>query len=304
MTTVANEILHTIIVGAGPAGLSAALILGRCRRRVVMFDTGRPRNGSSQAVHGFLTRDGVSPWELRDIGRSQLTPYDVTLLEVEAIDARRIADGFEVDTADGLRRKSRTLLLTTGLVDRLPQIHGFERFYGATAFHCPYCDGWESQDLPLAILARGTAGAKYALGLLNWSRSVTLCTDGPHELSPEELAKLDRNGIPIDERRIVAMEGEGDRLEQLTFETGAPVTAKRLFFKLGVNPASQLARRLGCRLPDDSHVQVGDLNQVDVEGLYVAGDATEDVKLAIIAAADGARAAFAINELLQERDQR
>src|SRR6266498_1985967 len=131
-----------IIVGAGPAGLSAALILGRCRRRVLVCDIGHPRNAASHALHGFLTRDGIEPAELLRIAREQLHPYDsVELRAVEVTDATRVEHRFEVSLNDGGHLSCRKLLLATGVVDQVPAIAGIEMLYGRSVFHCPYCDG-------------------------------------------------------------------------------------------------------------------------------------------------------------------
>src|SRR5262245_30346197 len=146
-----------IIVGAGPAGLSAALMLGRSRRRVLVCDTGHPRNAAARAMHGFLTRDGMPPLEFLAIAREQLRQYDtVELRGVEVVEAACHPDAsFHVALADGARHTSRKLLIATGVVDNVPEIPGFRELYGRSVFHCPYCDGWEVRDQPLAIYGRG-----------------------------------------------------------------------------------------------------------------------------------------------------
>src|SRR5687768_3872176 len=141
-----------IIVGGGPAGLSAALILGRCRRRVLLCDDGRPRNARSTGLHGFLTRDGILPSDLLKIGRDQLHPYPtVQIRDLHVTDARRTPDGFIVDFDTGESMSARKLLLATGIVDDLPKIEGLADLYGRSVFHCPYCDGWGMRDRRLAV---------------------------------------------------------------------------------------------------------------------------------------------------------
>jgi len=152
-------LFDVIIVDAGPAGLSAALVLGRCRRSVLVCDTGQHRNAASQALHGFLTRDGVAPAELLRLGREQLGQYEsVEVRTVAVIDAIRRATHFEVTLGDRTQAAARKLLLATGMVDDLPAIPGIEACYGKSVFHCPYCDGWEVRDQPLAIYGRGEHG--------------------------------------------------------------------------------------------------------------------------------------------------
>ena len=147
-----QEVYDAIIVGAGPAGLSAALILGRCRRRVLIFDDGKPRNEASHALHGFLTRDGIQPAELLRIAREQLEPYNVAIKRTHVLNVNRMEYGFEVILGDGSHLHARKVLLATGLIDRIPKIEGLEPLYGTSVFHCPFCDGWEVRDQAIAAL--------------------------------------------------------------------------------------------------------------------------------------------------------
>src|SRR4029450_12192893 len=167
-----------VIVGAGPAGLSAALMLGRCRRSVVVFDNGKPRNAASRALHGYLTRDGIAPADFLQLARGELAPYDSVEIrneEVTAAECRR-GGGFAVTRASGEAVRARKLLLATGVVDNLPDIPGFRELYGRSVFHCPYCDGWELCDLSLAVYGRGARGAGLSLELTAWGRALVLGT--------------------------------------------------------------------------------------------------------------------------------
>src|SRR6188768_326681 len=213
-----HDVMHdVIIIGAGPAGLSAALMLGRCRRRVLVCDTGKPRNAASRAMHGFLSRDGIAPADFLKIAREQMQRYDtVELRDVEVTAAECRESRFHVTLADGSLHQSRKLLIATGVVDNLPDIPGFGDLYGTSVFHCPYCDGWEVRDRPLAIYGRGARGLGLSLELTGWSRDLVLCTDGPSELPVEDLARLERNGIRVRTDRVVRLEGSG-RLERIVF---------------------------------------------------------------------------------------
>jgi thioredoxin reductase len=290
-----------IILGGGPAGLSAALILGRCRRRVILCDTGRRRNAASRALHGFLTRDGIDPAELVRIGRRQLARYGTELVREEAIDARRIRNGFEVDLASGRRLTGRSLLIATGVADRLPPIDGLRELYGRAVFHCPYCDGWEVANRPLAVYGRGHSGMGLSLALLTWSRQVALVCDGRARLFAAEREKLERRGIRIFESRVVRLEPRRAGLD-LVFADGSRLSRRALFFSTGQDPCSNLPRKLGCRFTRKGTVRTDRLERTGVPGLFVAGDASRDVQLAIVAAAEGAKAAFAINRDLQEEE--
>ncbi len=299
-----DDLLDVIIVGGGPAGLSAALVLGRCRRRAIVFDAGHPRNEASHALHGYLTRDGISPAEFLAIGREQLAPYDtielrhVKVLDVEGGDCR-----FTATVEGGERFSARMLLLATGLVDELPQVEGFRQFYGVTAHSCPYCDAWEHRDQPLAVLRCNKEAADLALELLLWSKDVILCTDGALECDPDVLACMKRNGVRVIDRPIARLEGSGNRLERIRFRDGSELARAALFFSPGQHQRSHLAEQLGCGFcQDDGCVQCGENAATSVPGVYAAGNASRGVQLVIAAAAEGMQAAFAINTALLEAD--
>src|SRR4051794_2474530 len=166
-----------IVAGGGPAGLSAALMLGRCRRRVLLCDLGEPRNRRSHALHGYLTRDGIAPGQLNALGREELHTYGIELRHAGVTDAKWGTDRFHV-TVGADAEDARFLLLATGVVDDLPAVSGLDECYGRSVFHCPYCDGWEWRDRGLAVLGRGREAARTALALKTWSSDVVLFTNG------------------------------------------------------------------------------------------------------------------------------
>lgn len=289
--------LDVIIAGGGIAGLSAALILGRCRRNVLLCDTGKPRNAPSAALHGFLSRDGIHPLELRRIGYEQLENYpSVTCHMSEVVDAEETANGYEVRLEDGDRLQTRYLLLATGIVDALPPVPGIEAFYGRSVFHCPYCDGWENRDKALAVYGGGSAGCDFALELLGWSSDVVLCTDGGGSLDGKQQEKLQRNGVRVVTRRIARLAGTDGELDKIEFDDGTAIPRQALFFSPDQGQASPLAEKLGCSIAGGV-VKTAKFQQVHPR-LFVAGDAARSVQLAIVAAAEGAEAAFAINNAL------
>ena len=290
-----------VIVGGGPAGLSAATILGRARRRVVVLDDGNYRNEVSRGIHGFLSRDGIHPAELRRIAREQLARYEVEYLCVHVTSARPISEGFVLSLDDGRDLTCRKLLLATGVRDDLPEIDGARRFYGCGVFHCPYCDGWEVRDLPLA--AFGSKAAGLAASLSGWSKDVILCTGGPVRLKAEDSARLSRLGIRVYRQRILRLDG-ADTLGRIDFDDGSTVPCRGFFFDTGQSQRCDLAGNLGCVFNSKGTVRTGKLERTNVPGLFVAGDASRDVQLAIVAAAEGAKAAIAINTELQSENSR
>jgi thioredoxin reductase len=294
-----------IIVGAGPAGLSAALMLGRCRRRVLICDTGRPRNAASQGLHGYLTRDGIAPRDFLELARADLRQYDsVELRDVEVTDAVCRDARFEVSLASGEMLRTRKLLLATGVVDNLPRIDGFRDLYGHSVFHCPYCDGWEVRDQPLAIYGTGQRGLGLSLELTAWSRDLVLCTDGPSGIDPADVRRLSDNGIGVREERITKLDGEDGVLRHVVFADGSRLARRALFFTTGQWQRSDLLDRLGCEFNEKGTVSTGKYESTHLPGLFVAGDASRAVQWVVVAAAEGAEAAFAINTDLIKEDLR
>lgn len=287
-----------LVVGGGPAGLSAALVLGRCRRKVLLCDAGKPRNARSRAMHGYLGSDGKSPRELLEAGREEVVRYGVDLRRVEVADAWKEGDGFGAALADGGRVRARRLVLATGMTDRMPPVEGIGERYGISVFHCPYCDGWEHRDQPIVACARGTAGFRYALLLSRWTPKVVLCTNGPAELDAEQRDILSGNGIRVREEKMLRIEGPEGTLERVIFAEGEPEEPRALFLKCGEIQQSALAAKLGCRFNDDLTVETGKNGRTCVEGVYVVGDASPRVQLVIVAAAEGAMAAVDIQGTL------
>jgi thioredoxin reductase len=292
-----------VIVGGGPAGLSAALVLGRCLRRVLVCDTGQPRNAASQHLHGYLTRDGTNPLEFLKLGRAELARYEtVELRDVQVTDARCESLRFTTLLATGESVRSRKLLLATGVVDNVPPIAGVRDLYGKSIFHCPYCDGWELRDQPIAVYGRGERGSGLALELTAWSRRLVLLTDGPCELDAERRDRLRRNGIDIREAPVLRVEGRDGVLERIVLDGEASIACRAMFFTEGQEQRSHLAVSLGCEFNEKGTVSTGKYESTHLPGLYVAGDASRAVQWVIVAAAEGAEAAFSINQALIKED--
>ena len=292
-------IYDCLVVGAGPAGLSAALLLGRTRRTVLVCDSGAGRNRAAAEMHGYLTRDGIAPGDFRAAGREELKRYGtVEVREVLVTDAEAVEGGFEITLEGGERRRGRTLLLCTGVVDAVPEIEGIAALYGTSVHHCPFCDGWEHRDEPIAVHGCDESAGAYALGLLRWSRDLVLCTDGAHALSADDKASLARHGVRVREERILRLEGNGGRLERIVFADGPPLARTALFFCAGQRQHSDLAARIGARFTDKGVVDTKGAERTTVPGLWVAGDASKDAQLVIVAAAEGAAAAVSINTWL------
>jgi thioredoxin reductase len=277
--------LDVIVVGGGPAGLSAALVLGRSGRSTLVLDAGKPRNAASRKAHTFLTRDGIPPSELLERARAELEQYpSVEVRLTEALSASVEPIGFEVTLANGGTESCRKLLLATGVVDELPPIDGLAQLWGTSVFHCPYCDGWENRGSALAVYDRGAEAMSFVPVVLGWSEDLVLCTDGPSGLSDRARDELEHNGVRIVETPIVRLEGSG-RLERIVFSDG-----------------SAIAAQLACGLTDNGLVEVTPERETSVSGVYAAGDAASKFHQIVVAAAAGAEAAKLINRALANGD--
>jgi thioredoxin reductase len=217
----------------------------------------------------------------------------------EARDAQASPAGFEVTLSDGERVRGRKLVLATGVLDNLPTIPGIDEMYGRSVFHCPYCDGYERRDQPLAILGPEDRGYVLALELTAWSRDLILCTDGPTRLPDAHRLRLDRNKILLRQDRIVRLEGQNGLLERIVFASGEPTPRSAAFFASVQAERSELAARLGCKFTSNGMVETNDYEATSVPGLFVVGDASgREFHIVIVGAAEGAKAAMAINTAL------
>ncbi|MFC6996408.1 NAD(P)/FAD-dependent oxidoreductase [Rufibacter roseus] len=289
-----------LIVGGGPAGLSAAMLLGRCMRKVALFDTGEYRNSYSNAMNGFITRDGTAPREFLQLGRQDLEKYEVAFKDKRIVKIIKEDGIFQATDEDDQVYLSRKVLLATGLVDRWPKLPGAEPFYGSSIHHCPYCDGYESKNKPLAAYGKNRDGIGLSLSLKTWSSDVMLFTDGTNKLKREDRELLERNGVKVSTEAIEMLEGEGGQLQRIVLKGGKVEQREALFFSTGSDQRSDLPRQLNCDFTSRGVVKTYKHQQTNLSGLYVAGDAARDMQLVIVAAAEGTKAAVAINIELQK----
>lgn len=293
-----------IIVGGGPAGLSAALMLGRCRRKVLVLDAGQQRNRFSREMHGYLSRDGIAPGKLIALGQREIARYGIARRAGEVVAACTTRHGFRLTERGGAKFTCRKLVLATGLRDRIPDVEGIDALYGTSVHHCPYCDGYECRDRALAAYGRGSKAVGLALALTTWSRDVIAITDGPARLTSAQRDRLKHHRIQLDPRRIARLEGSRGRLKRIVFRDGGFIERDALFFNTGQDQVSDLAVRLGCVMKNDGGIRIDRRERTGVPGLFVVGDASKDVQFAIVAAAEGATAAAVINHELQAEEGR
>ena len=300
-----NVYYDCIVVGAGPAGLSASLFLARYRRRALTFHHNSPRNEYAHGVHGFLGHHGISPAELLARGRDEVTAHGGLIVEGCVTGIKRLSDDrFRVEIGIGDQNRTfdaRRILLATGLRDLTPDCPGFRDFYGVTVHHCPDCDGYECIDKRISVLGTGAKTVGFTLGLLTWTNKITVITEDPAGLSKDDRDKLASFEIDVRDQSIKALEGdlESKQLRRVLFNDGDALDCDALFFNLGTEPASNLHEVLGCKLDEKCGlVWVDQTHQTSVEGVYAAGDLTPNSQLAIVAAAEGAMAAIHIHDSL------
>ncbi len=299
------NLFDVIIIGGGPAGLNAAVVLGRCNRKVLLFDHGKQRNRNSHGMHNYLTRDDISPKEFLKTGRNELKKYNVKMLPKEVRHAKKDPDGFFVikDEKEKIYY-SKKLILATGLTDNLPGINGIRKFYGKSIFHCPYCDGWENNNKTIGVYSKTKSGVDLALTLTAWSSKITLYTDGEKYLRKKDKELFSKKNIAVIHESINSFEGKGFQLKNIVFENGNKSFCEALFFSNGYDVQCHLVESLGCDIGKNNIAITNRLQQTNIPGLYVAGDISKDIHFVVVAAAEGAKAAVYINKELLEDENR
>jgi len=296
MKTAQATHLDVLIIGGGPAGLSAALYLGRARQRVLVLDAQAPRHAPSEGVHNFLTRDGLPPAQLRAIAWEQLQAYPTVTHQAATItsldwDGQR---WLATATQQQGRWSARAIILAVGMEDQLPTLDGLKQRWGRSVQQCPYCHGWELRDQPLAILSDDELHATHMAPLLKqWSDDVVLLTDGL-ELSEQAQQQLRAINVPTYTQKLAALEGAGLALERIVFDDGSSVARRGLFIKPQQRQVA-LVQALELELDEHGFVKVDPQQRTSAPRLWAAGDLTTGFQQVIEAAAQGARAATSIH---------
>jgi thioredoxin reductase len=292
-------IYDAVIVGAGSAGLSAALALGRARRKVLVLNGGAPRNAPTHASHNFFTRDGISPDELLKIGLEQLKPYGTEVQFHNATTIEKTKDTFELRLDKHTTVTTRKIILATGVVDILPDIPGFRELWGKNIHHCPYCHGWEVRDRPLAIHAQGELGYHFAVMIRHWSKDLVVCSNGDTGFSSEQRQHLKHLNLEVIETPIQHLETGEHGLRAIVFRDGARLEREHIFMRPPHQQRSTLAAQLGCAMSDDGlYVKVDAKGETSVAGIYAAGDMTGPMHAVSSAVASGTLAGAMLNHTL------
>ena len=314
------------IIGGGPAGLTAGLWLGRYLHRVVVIDSGDPRNWETRGINGFPGHPGITPAEFRGKTRDECRTLGVDLLDGFVARVRKNGAAFTVEfdpirapkarvdqrgsgaprtpSDNTPRPETRSLtadrvLLAFGLRDEWPKVPGLRQVYGSTAHICPDCDGYDTRGKKVVVIASGRKAAGMALNLTTWTRDIVICTNGrPPDLDAAQCEKLDALNIPVLSAKIEQVVPQGDRIYAVELEGGMHLDCDHIFFALSQRPADDLGAQLGCERDDDGHIVVDSAQRTSARYVWAAGDIVPGPQLAIVAAAEGAVAALSIHKSL------
>jgi thioredoxin reductase len=299
---IGNKLWDVIIVGGGPAGRSAAMVLARSRRSVLIIDEGKQRNLKSHGLHNFLTRDGILPPDFLQLAQEELARYKVPVKKLKVVQAIRSGiDHFEVEDHKGGIFYCRRILLATGVTDDIPDVPGMKELWGRAVFHCPFCDGYECLESHIGLYARIHNGYGMALALRHLSRKLTLYTDGKHYLKQDQRRQLLKRDIDIVTRKVSHLVHKDGKLLGVHLADGHEIPCDSMFVHHGHQVNGTLLDQFGCRRTVKGSAITSRHQESSEKGIYIAGDAAIDAHFVIVASAEGVKAGVAIhNDLLAE----
>ncbi|USD83490.1 NAD(P)/FAD-dependent oxidoreductase [Bacillus safensis] len=297
-------LLDCAIIGGGPAGLSAALVVGRGRKQVIVFDDELPRNRVTQESHGFITNDGMTPFEIRQAGEADLQKYpSIKIKRSRIVDIQKKEESFMLLTDEGDAFEAKKIILATGLQDILPEIEGIHDVYGKTLFSCPFCDGWELKDKALALIAENQRALHMAKLLSNWTKDLIVFTNG-HVLAEEDKALLAAHSIQVIDVPIVSIDHDNGQLRALQLPNGEIVRREGGFVASEFKQSAPFAEKLGCQMTKNAGIETDILGRTTVSGVFACGDNLGGPAQLVLAAAAGSQAGMGvIHELVQEEFQ-
>ncbi|MCY7433854.1 NAD(P)/FAD-dependent oxidoreductase [Bacillus pumilus] len=298
-------LLDCAIIGGGPAGLSAALVVGRGRKQVIVFDDEMPRNRVTQESHGFITNDGMTPFEIRKAGEADLQNYpNIQIKRSKIVEVQNNEDNFALLTQEGERFEAKKIILATGLEDILPEIKGMHEVYGKTLFSCPFCDGWELKDKPLALIAENPRALHMAKLLSNWTKDLIVFTNGQQVFAEEEKALLSAHFIQVIDVPIMSIHHENGQMHSLHLANGETVNREGGFVASEFKQSAPFAEKLGCQMTKNAGIETDILGRTTVSGVFACGDNLGGPAQLVLAAAAGSQAGMGvIHELVQEEFQ-
>lgn len=287
---------EVIIIGGSYSGLSAAMALGRASRRTLIIDAGEPCNRQTPHSHNFITHDGEVPAVISAKAKEQVLAYPtITFVNDKALKAIKTKEGFEISTEAGNTYNTQKLLLTTGIKDVMPPIKGFSECWGISVIHCPYCHGYEVKNQKTALMANGPIAEHFLPILLQWTKDLTLFTNGESTVSDEVAAKFKKHNIAIIETEIASIEHANGYMESITLKDSSIHNFKAMYAKIPAVQHTFIPEDLGCTINDTGLIEVDEFKRTNVSGVYASGDCTSMGRAVIMAAEAGTKAAVSIN---------
>lgn len=294
-----DNLFDVIIIGGSYAGLAAAMALGRALKQVLIIDDAQPCNNQTPQSHNFLTRDGEKPAAIASIGRQQVQAYTtVQFINGLAVKAAKTKDGFMVETAQGASFKACKLVIATGIKDVLPAIDGLQQCWGISALHCPYCHGYEVKQQPTGIVANGETAMELARLIYNWTDELTIFTNGPSTLTPEQADKLKSRNINVIEDAIRRLEHIDGYIQNIVFANGTKHPLKALYVRSPFKQHSDIPQQLSCALTEDGYIQVDALQATTINGVFACGDNASRMRTVANAVAAGTTAGIALSRAM------
>ncbi len=296
-----NHTFDVIILGGSYAGLSAAMALGRSLRNVLVIDGGKPCNRQTPHSHNFITQDGNTPKQISTLAKAQVEKYDTVKFHTGfAKNGRKYLDGFEIETLEGDRFMAKKLIFATGIKDIIPDMKGFAACWGISIIHCPYCHGYEVSNEKTGIMGKGDAGFHYAKLISNWTKDLSLFTNGPSTLTVEQLAKLEKNNIPVIETEIAEIQHHLGNIENVVLKDHTKHSVKALYTGPPFVQHSDIPKELGCEMTEHGLIKVDSSQKTSIEGAFACGDNCS-MRAISYAVASGTMAGGAANfELIEE----
>lgn len=293
---------EVIIIGGSYAGLSAAMALGRSMRHVVIIDNGQPCNRQTPYSHNLITQDGKPPGQIAAIAREQVLQYNtVDFIDAKAVNGRKIDEGFEITTQQGASVTGQKLLFATGIIDQMPPIKGFADCWGISLLHCPYCHGYEVRDTMLGVICNGEMALEFCRLIYNWSKKLTVLTNGPSTLNAEQVQKISNMGIKILESEIVEILHKDGKMSSVIMKDDSKQTFDAVFTRLPFQQHCKIPEQMGCEILENGYLKVDEFHRTTIPGIYAAGDNTTPFRAVSIAIAAGTKSGASINkELIEE----
>lgn len=292
-----------IIIGGSYSGLAAAMALGRALRKVLIIDSGKPCNRQTPYSHNFLTQDGKTPKEIATLAKQQVTMYDsVEFFNSLATKVSKTENGFEVQTSSGDIFKSKKLIFATGIKDEMPSIKGFSECWGISVLHCPYCHGYEVRNETTGIFGNGEYGFEFSKLIFNWTKDLTLFTNGKSILTVEQSAILERHQIKIMEKEIAELEHINGQLQNIIFKDGSKKSVKAIYTRLPFEQHCPIPEQLGCELTEDGYIKIDDAHKTTINGIFASGDNVTRMRTVANAVSMGTTTGVMVNkELIEEK---